>query len=167
MHRRCRRRYQLGPLCQPETGNEIVPKITINNTINYLLLFKTAISISAISSRNSFRVLFDKIASAYFIWKIHLYFSIGNGQRTEPALCQLYRRTFVPVWPRRAAHLHRSAGEGKLLSERMWSRRGGEGKGGNDRKESCDLKKAGQVYSTIHFHSEWLLPVLQQDVINN
>jgi len=32
------------------------------------------------SNRNSFRVLFDKIAFVYFIWKIYLYFSIGNGQ---------------------------------------------------------------------------------------
>jgi len=45
---------------------------------------------------NSFRVLFDKIASVYFICKKILYFSIGNGQPREPALCQLYRRTFVP-----------------------------------------------------------------------
>jgi len=43
-------------------------------------------------------VLFDKIASAYFIWKISLYWysSIGNGQPSEPALCQLYRHSFVP-----------------------------------------------------------------------
>jgi len=45
-------------------GNESVPKIILNSTIN--LLFKTAISILAISNRNSFRVLFDKIASVYF-----------------------------------------------------------------------------------------------------
>ena len=38
----------------------------------------------------------DKIASVYFIWKIYLYFSIGNSQSCEPALCQLYRHTFVP-----------------------------------------------------------------------
>ena len=25
-----------------------------------------------------------------------MYFSIGNGQPVEPALCQLYRHTFVP-----------------------------------------------------------------------
>jgi len=48
-----------------------------------------------ISNRNSFWTLFDKIASVYFIWKIYLYFSIGNGQPGEPALCQLYRHTFV------------------------------------------------------------------------
>jgi len=46
-------------------GNESVPKIIINNAIN--LLFKTAISISVISNHGSFRVLFDKIASVYFI----------------------------------------------------------------------------------------------------
>ena len=49
-----------------------------------------------ISNRNSFRVVFDKIASVYFIWKIYLYSNIGNGQHSEPALCQLYRHTFVP-----------------------------------------------------------------------
>ena len=49
-----------------------------------------------ISNHNSFPVLFDKIASVYFIWKINWYFSIGSGQTREPALCQLYRRTFVP-----------------------------------------------------------------------
>ena len=40
------------------------------------------------SNRNSFRVLFDKIAFVYFIWKIYLYFSIGNGQFSlkEPAV---------------------------------------------------------------------------------
>ena len=27
---------------------------------------------------------------------MYKYFSIGNGQPREPALCQLYRRTFVP-----------------------------------------------------------------------
>ena len=44
-------------------GNESVSSITINNTIN---LFLTAISILLISNHNSFRVLFDKIASVYF-----------------------------------------------------------------------------------------------------
>jgi len=43
-------------------------------------------------------VPFDKIASVYFIWKIYrpIYFSVGNGQPRQPALCQLYRHTFVP-----------------------------------------------------------------------
>jgi len=49
-----------------------------------------------ISNHNSFRVLLDRVASVYFIWKRYLYFSVGNGQHVEPALCQLYRHTFVP-----------------------------------------------------------------------
>jgi len=49
-----------------------------------------------ISNHNSFRVLFDEIAYVYCIWKIYFYFSIGIGQLREPALCQLYRHTFVP-----------------------------------------------------------------------
>ena len=73
-------------------GNESVQKIIINDTI---IFSWTASSILVISNHNSFRVLFAKIVSAYFIWKLYLYFSIGNGQPREPALCQLYRRTFV------------------------------------------------------------------------
>ena len=69
-------------------------EIITNDTIS--LLFKSAISILVISNHNSFRVLFDKIASVYFISKIYLYFIIENGQPRKPALCQLYRHTFVP-----------------------------------------------------------------------
>jgi len=47
-----------------------------------------------ISSHNSFRVLFDEIVS-YILFEIHI-ISIGNGRPREPALCQLYRHTFVP-----------------------------------------------------------------------
>jgi len=60
-----------------------------------------SISILVISNDNSFRVLFDKIASIYFFRKIYEYFSVGNGQSREPALCQLYRRTFVPYFSTR------------------------------------------------------------------
>ena len=49
--------------CGIVAGNDSVPKIIINNTIN---LFLTAISILLISNHNNFRVLFDKIASVYF-----------------------------------------------------------------------------------------------------
>ena len=48
-------------------GNETVTKVIINNTT------ETAISIFVISNHNSFRVLFDKIASVYIIWKIYIY----------------------------------------------------------------------------------------------
>ena len=46
-------------------GNESVPKIIINNAIN-LFFFKLQ-SAFLQSNHNSFRVLFDKIASVYFI----------------------------------------------------------------------------------------------------
>ena len=85
-----------------------------------------------ISNHNSFRVLFDKIASVYFIWKICLYFSqidwiktwrlrqafivfiiytirfsTGNGQLGKPALCRLYRHAFVSAHFRSlSAELH-------------------------------------------------------------
>jgi len=52
-----------------------------------------------ISNHNTFRVLFDKTVSVYFVGEIYLYFSIGNGQPREPALSQLYRRTFVNSFP--------------------------------------------------------------------
>jgi len=52
-------------------GNESVPNIIINDTIN--LFFKTAVSILVVSNHNSFRVLFDKIASVYFIWKKYIH----------------------------------------------------------------------------------------------
>ena len=85
------------------TENENGPKIIINDTRN---LFLTAISILVISNHDSFRVLFDKIASEYSIWKIYLYFSIRNGRPRKPALCQLYRHTFVPCkWARKIKHL--------------------------------------------------------------
>ena len=44
-------------------------------------------NILLISNHKSFQVLCDKTASIYFICKIYIYFSIGNGQPTEPALC--------------------------------------------------------------------------------
>ena len=73
-------------------GDESVPKIITNNTIN---LFLTAVSILLISNHNTFRVVFDKVASVILFEKIYLYFSIGNGQPRKPALCQLYQHTFV------------------------------------------------------------------------
>ena len=77
-----------------QNNRESVPNIILNNTIN--LFFSTAISILLISNRKSLRVLFDKIVSVHFIRKIYLYSSTGNGQPREPALCHLYRHTFVP-----------------------------------------------------------------------
>jgi len=50
-----------------ELYKEYVPKIIVNNKIN--LFFKTAIGIlvKKISNYNSFRALFDKTASVYFV----------------------------------------------------------------------------------------------------
>jgi len=61
-----------------------VPKIIffkINNIIH--LFLKTAVGILVISNNDSFRVLFDEIASVYFVLNVYLYFSIGNGQLRE------------------------------------------------------------------------------------
>jgi len=77
---------------------ESVPKIITNNTI---IFFPTAISILVISNHNSFRVLFDKNDSVYFIWKIYLYFSIENGQPGEPA--SMCRHALVPYSTRSSA----------------------------------------------------------------
>jgi len=70
-----------------------VPKIIINNTVN--LSFKTAVSILLISNHDCFRVLFDLIKLLPYIL-LEKYSNIGNDQPREPALCQLYRHTFVP-----------------------------------------------------------------------
>jgi len=52
-------------VCVNEIGNESVPKIIIIDKIK--LFFKTAVDILLISNHNSFRVLFEKIASVDFI----------------------------------------------------------------------------------------------------
>ena len=79
--------------CTSPIGNESVPKIIINDTVNFFS--ETAISILVISDHNSLRVRFDKIALVYFIRRKYKYFSVGNGQPREPALCQNCRRNFV------------------------------------------------------------------------
>ena len=48
-----------------------MPKIKTDNTINSF--FKTAISILVISNHDSFRVLFDKIASVYILFEKYIY----------------------------------------------------------------------------------------------
>ena len=65
---RCLIDLHLVPLKLITIGNKIVPKIIIYDT--NLFFFKTAVSILLTSKHNSFRVLFDKIASVYFIRKI-------------------------------------------------------------------------------------------------
>ena len=74
-----------------ENESRLMPKIITDDTIN---LFLTAISILVISNHDSFRVLFDNLHP--YVFKIYLYFSIGNGQPREPVLCQLNPYSFVP-----------------------------------------------------------------------
>ena len=62
-----------------------------------------------ISNHNSFRVLFDKLLPYILCEHIYLYFSSGNGQPREPALCQLYRHTFVPSLLTHNYHTRRGA----------------------------------------------------------
>jgi len=76
-------------------------------------IFLTEISILRISNHNSFRVLFDNIASVCFVWKIYIYIlplEMASPVR-EPALCQLYRHIFVPY-----------TGDGEVTSQKLWSR---------------------------------------------
>ena len=47
-----------------------------------------------------------KLLSYILREKIYLYYSVGFGQPREPALCQLFRHTFVPYW-----FWHRGSGE--------------------------------------------------------
>jgi len=49
---------------------------------------------------------------------IYLYFSTGNAQPSEPALCQLYRRTFVP-YNAAAAYTFFSAGNARAVSVQL------------------------------------------------
>jgi len=64
-----------------------------------------------ISKRNSFRVLFGKIASVHFIWKISLYFSIGNSQSN--------RRSFVSYTYKKVKVAHTRL---PIVGFRSWSR---------------------------------------------
>jgi len=45
---------------------------------------------------NSFRGCLTKLLPYILFQKIYLYFGAGNGRPREPALCQLYRHSFVP-----------------------------------------------------------------------
>ena len=65
-------------------GNESVPKIIINNTIN---LFLTAISILPIWNHKSFRMLFYKFASLYFILKYILALEMASPEKQHCANC--------------------------------------------------------------------------------
>ena len=55
-------------LSDNETGNKSVPKMIVNDTIN--LFLKLCNQHLVVSNRNSFRVLFDEIASVYWKWPV-------------------------------------------------------------------------------------------------
>jgi len=71
------------------TGNESVPKIMINDTI-YIFFLNCNQTITV----SEYRLI--KLLPFILFEKIYQYFSNGNGQPRQPALCQLYRHAFVP-----------------------------------------------------------------------
>ena len=75
-------------------GNESVPKIIMNNTIN--LFIKITVTILVTQTITVSECCVIKLLTCVLFEKIYLYFCIGNGHPKEPALCQLYRHTFVP-----------------------------------------------------------------------
>jgi len=94
-------------LCLLPIDNESVPKIIINNIINFFSW--TAISILVISNYNNFWVLFDQIASVYFICKnIFIYLTLEMASQGNYANCigallfairQSRADTNLLVWP--------------------------------------------------------------------
>ena len=68
-----------GPDRQGSIGDESVPIITINDVVNSS--FKTSVTFLVITNHISFWVLFDKIVSVYFIWKV---FSILALEMASP-----------------------------------------------------------------------------------
>jgi len=116
------------------------------------------------SNHNGFRVLFDKIASVYFISKMCLYFSIRNGQPREPALCQLYRHTVVPYSSIVAVGTGPTTPLARALSPRRLVAQTGAEKGSSER---CGLALTAVLllqYSTLcklyrGLNTVWLLSI--------
>jgi len=74
-----------------------VLKIITNDTMNFFLKQQSASMYFQTITVSECCLI--KLFSYILFEKIYLYFSIGNGQPTEPALCQLYRRTLVQYRP--------------------------------------------------------------------
>jgi len=77
----------------------------LSNSTRKLLRFEISKMLIAVLEKKcivSYIIIFGTLSfpcwwySVYFIWKIYLYFSLGNGQPRKLALCQLYRHTFLP-----------------------------------------------------------------------
>jgi len=80
-------------------GNESVPKIVINDAINFIFFkLQSVISILPTLNHNSFRVLFDKIASVYFIFEKYTYILAlempAQGTSTVPILSAHFRSLY-------------------------------------------------------------------------
>ena len=75
-------------------GNKSVPKIILDDTMNFFRKLQSAFFV--ISNHNSFRVLFDKSSSIFFIWKNILIFYHRKWPAQGTGTVSLYRRTFVP-----------------------------------------------------------------------
>jgi len=73
------------------TGDENVPKVIINGTINLFLFLKLQSTFWYFQTITVSECCLIKLLP----YKYYLFFSIGNGQLRERALCQLYRHTFV------------------------------------------------------------------------
>ena len=76
--------------------NESVPNVMVNDAID--LFFKLQPAFCEFQTVTVSECCLIKLLPCilYFEKKNILIFCIGNGQSREPALCQLYRRTFVP-----------------------------------------------------------------------
>ena len=81
-----------------------MPKIITNNKTNWF--FKLQLAFCTFQTTTFSESCFVKLLSDIFLKKIYLYFSIGNGQPGELALCQLYRHTFVPYAPFATGNKH-------------------------------------------------------------
>ena len=66
-----------------------MPKIITNDTIKFFS--QTAISIWQFQTTTVSECCFTKLLPYSSFENIYSYFSVGNGQPREPALCQLYR----------------------------------------------------------------------------
>jgi len=83
-------------------GNESVPKIIINDAIN-LFFWNCNEHFDNFKPYQFPNAVWYNCLRMFYL-KLYLYFSIGNGQSREPALCQLYRQSFVPYELRRLAY---------------------------------------------------------------
>ena len=93
---------------------------------------------------------------------MYFYVSIGNGKPREPALCQLYRHTFVPYWEclRPVWRWRRRRNESK--QNRQWRRfllnGGGVGERSPQRGPGAEpLVRRSEGHSLLKLKRNWIL----------